>query len=74
MGAFRPPAIEGLVGAVERRGDDAVAAVGGGGAFGSGARRNGDHFWPASTLFKTPRCVPAYTTDGAAGSRERALT
>ena len=40
----------------------------------SGARRRGDHVAPASTLFKTPRCVPAYRTAGALGSRERAVT
>ncbi len=40
----------------------------------SGARRRGNHVAPASTLFKTPRCVPAYRTAGALGSRERAVT
>ena len=45
-----------------------------GGAFGSGARRNGDQFAPESTVFRTPRCVPAYSTDGARGSRDSALT
>ena len=32
------------------------------------------HVAPESTLFKTPRCVPAYRTAGALGSRESAVT